>query len=111
MTLPCLRILCLSVLASFEEHIQVFQEEVKTVEQRGEWKEVVVEEVKIQQEEEWGPPEITQPLREVEDDWFVQLDVTPREPSIIPSGIPGMPCSPSQSHQHKNTLLSLCFVC
>ncbi|KAM4601150.1 uncharacterized protein ACJ7VT_020965 isoform 2-T2 [Polymixia lowei] len=48
-------------------------------------REVIVEEVKIGQQEPWRLPEIPpQPTRERDDDWFVLLDVVPREASSVP---------------------------
>ncbi|XP_045074748.1 LOW QUALITY PROTEIN: uncharacterized protein LOC121555567 [Coregonus clupeaformis] len=82
------------VSASLEVQVQVYVEEtissmvkVMTVEQREETTVTVVEEMELQQEERHLEQKPSQSQREVEDDWFVLLDVVPREPSVIPSGI------------------------
>lgn len=79
------------VSASVEERIPVYPEEsvssvveLTTVEQREERRVTVMEEER-RQEEVILPP---QPSREMDDDWFVQLDVVPRETSYIPPGTP-----------------------
>ncbi|XP_046884093.1 titin-like isoform X5 [Hypomesus transpacificus] len=58
--------------------------EVNVIERREERREVVTEEREIPQEQ--ARPEMIhpQPVREMEDDWFVPLDVIPREPSYVP---------------------------
>ncbi|KAK6327023.1 hypothetical protein J4Q44_G00026680 [Coregonus suidteri] len=78
------------VSASLEEQVQVYVEEtissmvkVMTVEQREETTVTVVEEMELQQEERHLEQKPSQSQREVEDDWFVLLDVVPREPSVI----------------------------
>ncbi|XP_071000118.1 uncharacterized protein [Oncorhynchus clarkii lewisi] len=80
--------------ASVEERIPVYPEEsvssvveLTTVEQREERRVTVMEEER-RQEEVILPP---QPSREMDDDWFVQLDVVPRETSYIPPVAPAEP--------------------
>lgn len=85
------------VSASVEERIPVYPKEsissvveLMTVEQREEISVTVMEEKQGErrQEEVILPP---QPSREMDDDWFVQLDVVPREPSCIAPGTPYNP--------------------
>ncbi|XP_036821733.1 uncharacterized protein LOC110506699 isoform X11 [Oncorhynchus mykiss] len=85
---------CVFVSASVEERIPVYPEEsvssvveLTTVEQREERRVTVMEEER-RQEEVILPP---QPSREMDDDWFVQLDVVPRETSYIPPVAPAEP--------------------
>uniref|UniRef100_A0A8K9X2N3 Protein 4.1 n=1 Tax=Oncorhynchus mykiss TaxID=8022 RepID=A0A8K9X2N3_ONCMY len=80
--------------ASVEERIPVYPEEsvssvveLTTVEQREERRVTVMEEER-RQEEVILPP---QPSREMDDDWFVQLDVVPRETSYKPPVAPAEP--------------------
>ncbi|XP_031667839.1 titin isoform X12 [Oncorhynchus kisutch] len=80
--------------ASVEERIPVYPEEsvssvveLTTVEQREERRVTVMQEER-RQEEVILPP---QPSREMDDDWFVQLDVVPRETSYIPPVAPAEP--------------------
>nr|XP_023996154.1 uncharacterized protein LOC112073002 [Salvelinus alpinus]XP_023996155.1 uncharacterized protein LOC112073002 [Salvelinus alpinus] len=83
--------------ASVEERIPVYPEEsvssvveLTTVEQREERRVTVMEEKQEErrQEEVLLPP---QPSREMDEDWFVQLDVVPRETSYIPPVAPAEP--------------------
>eukprot|EP00063_Salmo_salar_P082844 XP_014057679.1 PREDICTED: titin-like isoform X13 [Salmo salar] len=83
--------------ASVEERIPVYPKEsissvveLMTVEQREEISVTVMEEKQGErrQEEVILPP---QPSREMDDDWFVQLDVVPREPSCIAPVAPAEP--------------------
>lgn len=109
-----LRVLCVSILAVLDELIQVYPEEsisvadVTTVDKKEAGRKIVVEEIQM---EERHPQEITlpQPMREIEDDWFVVLDITPRVPSVIPSGISKVCFA---SHQFPSILktIFLCFV-
>ncbi|XP_036793231.1 uncharacterized protein LOC110510828 isoform X12 [Oncorhynchus mykiss] len=85
---------CVFVSASVEERIPVYPEEsvssvveLTTVEQREERRVTVMEEER-RQEEVILPP---QPSREMDDDWFVQLDVVPRETSYKPPVAPAEP--------------------
>ncbi|XP_042174723.1 uncharacterized protein LOC112225339 isoform X11 [Oncorhynchus tshawytscha] len=85
---------CVFVSASVEERIPVYPEEsvssvveLTTVEQREERRVTVMQEER-HQEEVILPP---QPSREMDDDWFVQLDVVPRETSYIPPVAPAEP--------------------
>ncbi|XP_022617645.1 uncharacterized protein LOC111234028 isoform X1 [Seriola dumerili] len=57
--------------------------EITTVEEKTE---IIVEERKIREEEAWHAPEIPpqQTITERDDDWFVLLDVVPRETSYVP---------------------------
>ncbi|XP_064802866.1 titin-like isoform X6 [Oncorhynchus masou masou] len=84
--------------ASVEERIPVYPEEsvssvveLTTVEQREERRVTVMQEEQ-RQEEIILPP---QPSREMDDDWFVQLDVVPRETSYIPPVAPAEPTAVS----------------
>ncbi|XP_045553370.1 uncharacterized protein isoform X8 [Salmo salar] len=88
---------CVFVSASVEERIPVYPKEsissvveLMTVEQREERRVTVMEEKQEErrQEEVIFPP---QPSREMDDDWFVQLDVVPREPSCIAPVAPAEP--------------------
>ncbi|CAB1334796.1 unnamed protein product [Coregonus sp. 'balchen'] len=99
------------VSASLEVQVQVYVEEtissmvkVMTVEQREETTVTVVEEMELQQEERHLEQKPSQSQREVEDDWFVLLDVVPREPSVILSGISVISCTASQSHHNINNI-------
>lgn len=78
------------------EYVKVYPEEsssamVETIAVESK-KEVVVEEALGQKEEKKLPiqivPElkISQPVRERDDDWFLLLDVVPRETSYVPQG-------------------------
>ncbi|XP_067093386.1 titin-like [Osmerus mordax] len=58
--------------------------EVNIIERREERREVVPEEREIPQEQARPQMIHPQPVREMEDDWFVLLDVIPREPSYVP---------------------------
>jgi hypothetical protein len=58
---------------------------VMTVVQREETRVTVVEEMEVQEDQSRLEQKPSQ--REMEDDWFVLLDIVPREPSVIPSGI------------------------
>ena len=73
--------------------------EVNVIERREERREVVTEEREIPQEQ--ARPEMIhpQPVREMEDDWFVLLDVIPREPSYVPPGITMLRMAPKQKLQ------------
>ncbi|XP_062322680.1 titin-like isoform X3 [Osmerus eperlanus] len=58
--------------------------EVNIIERREARREVVPEEREIPQEQARPQMIHPQPVREMEDDWFVLLDVIPREPSYVP---------------------------
>ncbi|XP_039662864.1 titin-like isoform X6 [Perca fluviatilis] len=80
------------------EYVQVYPEEsvptvaeTITVESR---KEAVVEEIVVQKEDR-GQQKVSQPVRERDDDWFLLLDVVPRETSYVP---PVSLAVPSQIH-------------
>ncbi|XP_071372176.1 uncharacterized protein [Centroberyx affinis] len=66
-----------------EEHVTLV--EMTTIKKREKRMEVVVEDTQMKQDlspkQEIAPP---QPVKEIEDDWFVLLDVSPREPSFVP---------------------------
>lgn len=71
------------------EYVQVYPEEsvstvaeTITVESR---KEAVVKETVVQKEDR-GQQKVSQPVRERDDDWFLLLDVVPRETSYVPPG-------------------------
>ena len=67
----------------------------RVVEER---REVVVKEIKLQEEEDTLVLETTrsQPVVERDDDWFELVDVVPEEPVYVPPGIiPIIPCSAS----------------
>nr|XP_046256671.1 uncharacterized protein LOC124065372 isoform X14 [Scatophagus argus] len=71
------------VEVSPEEHVALV--EVTTVERREEAVEVVVEDTDMKQvQSEQKVDVLPQGVREIEDDWFVLLDVSPREPSFVP---------------------------
>ncbi|XP_029927918.1 titin-like isoform X2 [Myripristis murdjan] len=57
--------------------------EITTVEEK---RDVIVEQTEIREEEPTPAPEIppSQTFREIEDDWFVLLDVVPREMAYVP---------------------------
>lgn len=57
--------------------------------------EIKVEEGKIREEEVQAAPDISPPqsLIERDDDWFVLLDVIPRQTSYLPPGIVNLPCA------------------
>lgn len=62
--------------------------ETKTVEPR---KEVVVEKIVVQMEDTNLPKQIiqqaiSQPIRQIDDDWFILLDVVSREAAYVPPG-------------------------
>ncbi|XP_064883597.1 titin-like isoform X13 [Oncorhynchus nerka] len=78
------------VSASLQEQVQVYVDEtissmvkVMTVVQREETRVTVVEEMELQEDQSRLEQKPSQ--REMEDDWFVVLDIVPREPSVIPS--------------------------
>ncbi|XP_031667829.1 titin isoform X2 [Oncorhynchus kisutch] len=78
------------VSASLQEQVQVYVDEtissmvkVMTVVQREETRVTVVEEMELQEDQSRLEQKPSQ--REMEDDWFVLLDIVPREPSVIPS--------------------------
>ncbi|XP_031154802.2 uncharacterized protein LOC116049367 isoform X6 [Sander lucioperca] len=80
------------------EYVQVYPEEsvstvaeTITVESR---KEAVVKETVVQKEDR-GQQKVSQPVRERDDDWFLLLDVVPRETSYVP---PVSLAVPSQIH-------------
>ncbi|XP_042281134.1 titin-like isoform X2 [Thunnus maccoyii] len=70
-----------------EERISTVVETVAVVESR---KEVVIEEIMVQKEEKKVPKQIipeqqiSQPVAERDDDWFLVLDVVPKETSFVP---------------------------
>lgn len=89
------RSLCLSSV-DVAEYVPVYPEEsistvaeTITVESRVE---VVVDETAVQKEDRMPPkqviPEqkISQPVRERDDEWFLLLDVVPRETAYVPPG-------------------------
>lgn len=61
-------------------------------------REVVAEQRKIIAEAPRHLQEIPQ-VTDREDDWFVLLDVVPREASYVPPGIAKIPCTASQLYQ------------
>ncbi|KAF7665728.1 hypothetical protein LDENG_00132620 [Lucifuga dentata] len=75
--------------AAVVEHIQVSPDEhvsldeMTTLKQREKRMEVVVDETKIKQEL-IQVVALPQPMREIEDDWFVLFDIPPRRPSFVP---------------------------
>lgn len=72
--------------------------EMTAVEQREKRVEVVVEDTEIKQElSEMQVVTLSQAAKEIEDDWFVLLDVPIREPSSVPAGT-------------ANCLLHFCFL-
>lgn len=95
--LLCSFILFVVVLVTIAEYVQVYPEESTStgveaavvVESR---KEVVVEEIVVQKTDKKLPKQIipeqkiSQPVRERDDDWFLLLDVVPRETSFVPPG-------------------------
>ncbi|XP_027142929.1 titin isoform X3 [Larimichthys crocea] len=80
------------------EYVQVYPEEsISTVTEtiRESRKEVVVEEIVVQKEEKKLPKQIipvqqkiSLPVREIDDDWFLLLDVVPRETAYVPPVTP-----------------------
>ena len=62
-------------------------------------KEVVIEDIVMQEEERKPPmqfisePKISQPVRARDDDWFLLLDVVPRETTYVPPGTHGLQMS------------------
>lgn len=65
-------------------------------------REVVAEERKIIEEAPRHLEEIPQqPVTNRDDDWFVLLDIVPRETSYVPPGITKLPCTTSQLYQSK----------
>ncbi|XP_045553526.1 uncharacterized protein isoform X2 [Salmo salar] len=75
-----------------QEQVQVYVEEtissmvkVMTVVQREETRVTVVEEMELQEDQSHLEQKPSQSQREMEDEWFVLLDIVPREPSVIPS--------------------------
>jgi len=83
-------------LVTLAEYVQVYPEEsvsavAETIAVESK-KEVVVEVTVVQKEEKKLPmqivPEmkISQPVRERDDDWFLLLDVVPRQTSYVPPG-------------------------
>lgn len=78
--------------------------EISTVEEKTE---IIVEERKIREAEVLSMPEVPpqQTITERDDDWFVLLDVIPRETSYVPPGTAKIPvCCLSK------TLALLCFI-
>eukprot|EP00063_Salmo_salar_P082847 XP_014057682.1 PREDICTED: trichohyalin-like isoform X16 [Salmo salar] len=80
------------VSASLQEQVQVYVEEtissmvkVMTVVQREETRVTVVEEMELQEDQSHLEQKPSQSQREMEDEWFVLLDIVPRERSVIPS--------------------------
>lgn len=83
-------------LVTKAEYVQVYPEEsISTVTEtiRESRKEVVVEEIVVQKEEKKLPKQIipvqqkiSLPVREIDDDWFLLLDVVPRETAYVPPG-------------------------
>lgn len=77
------------------EYVQVYLEErVSTVAETitVSRKEVVVQETVVQKEDKmlskqmFPEQKISQPVRERDDDWFLLLDVVPRETAYVPPG-------------------------
>lgn len=60
---------------------------VMTVVQREETRVTVVEEMELQEDQSHLEQKPSKSQREMEDEWFVLLDIVPRERSVIPSGI------------------------
>ncbi|KAK9513643.1 hypothetical protein VZT92_027159 [Zoarces viviparus] len=76
------------------EHVEVYPEESTsavaetiTVESR---EEVVVEEIVVQKDDR-GQQEMSQPVRERDDDWCLLLEVVPRETAFVPPVSPAVP--------------------
>lgn len=86
---------CVS-LVTMAEYVQVYPEEristvAKTItEESG--KEVVVQETVVHKEDKKLPKQIipeqkiSQPIRQRDDDWFLLLDLVPRETAYVPPG-------------------------
>lgn len=69
--------------------------EITPVERREKRVEIVVEDLEIKQVlSEKQVAALPQAMRELEDDWFVLLDVPTREPSFVPPGIADFSSSP-----------------
>ena len=84
-------------IVTMAEYVQVYSEEristvVETVAVVESRKEVVIEEIMVQKEEKKVPKQIipeqqiSQPVAERDDDWFLVLDVVPKETSFVPPG-------------------------
>lgn len=68
------------------EYIQVYPEEsVSTVAETRTRKKVVVEEIVVQKADR-EQQEISQPVRQRDDDWYLLLDVVPRKTAYVPPG-------------------------
>lgn len=79
---------------SQEERVSLV--EVTTIEWREKRVEVVVADTEITEiQSEKQVVAVSQAMREIEDDWFVLLDVPAREPSFVP-GIVNIPSSPTK---------------
>lgn len=69
--------------------------EITAVDRREKRVEVVVEDTDIKRVlSEKQVVALPQAVREIEDDWFVLLDVPTREPSFVPPGIVEFPSTP-----------------
>ncbi len=86
------------VLVAVAEHVEVPPEEraslveITAVEQREKRVEVVVEDTEIKQVLiEKQVIALPQAVREIEDDWFVLLDVPTRRPAFVPAGTVAYP--------------------
>lgn len=81
------------VEVSPEEHVSPVA--ITAVERREKRVEAVVEDTEIKQVlSEKQVVALPQAVREIEDDWFVLLDVPTREPSFVPPGIVEFPSTP-----------------
>lgn len=69
--------------------------EITAVDRREKRVEVVIEDTDIKRVlSEKQVVALPQAVREIEDDWFVLLDVPTREPSFVPPGIVEFPSTP-----------------
>lgn len=89
------------VLVAVAQRVEVSPEErvslveITTVVRREKRVEVVVQDTEIKQVlSEKQVAALPQAVREIEDDWYVLLDVPTREPSYVPPGIVDSPSSP-----------------
>lgn len=65
--------------------------EITTIEWREKRVEIMAEDTEIKVLSEKQVVALPQAVREIEDDWFVLLDVPTREPSYVPPGIVDFP--------------------
>jgi len=102
--------LSLSILVFLKERDQMEAESFVSVAGAAahEIREVAVEERKIIEEAPRRPQEILlQPMTDRDDDWFVLLDVVPRETSYVPPGTAAIPCTASQLYKKQVIILIL----